>query len=86
MVKGLAVRLLSVLMFSGVVLAACNGPSGNGAPADAGARDAWVDAHTTTDDAANDSTVGNNDDGGQDGASDGGAICAPGSTRCAGNG
>src|SRR5450432_1969921 len=88
MIKSLAIRLLSVSLFSGLVLAACSGSSGNGAPSDAGV-DAWGDnSRDAGRNGATDATAGDatgNDDGGLDGGA-GEACPVPSTTRCSGNG
>ena len=97
MIKGLATRLLAVSMFSGFAVAACSASSGSDSPVDAGpVVDGWT-ANPT--DAARgggpiDSTLGTDapaapaDDGSLEAAAGdaGGGDCAPGTTRCSGNG
>src|SRR5271156_3292008 len=81
MIKGLVIRLVSVSMFTGFVLAACSGKSGSGGPSDAGALSdgRGSERDGTTDDGAA------GDGGADDGPIDGGAECVPSNTRCSGN-
>ena len=87
MIKGLALRLVSVSIFCGLVVAACSGQSGSGGTDAGSLRDGRAE---TALDAASDSTVADASggaDGPQVGAGpDGGGVCAPGAMRCQNNG
>src|SRR5580704_19620403 len=89
--KGLALRLVSVVLFGGVAIAACSGKSSTGSSADAGHgggnRDAQTgpsgDATILEGAAGDDAEAGAGDDGS---GQDAGAPCAPGTTQCAATG
>src|SRR6185312_17087104 len=81
--KGLALRLLSILLFTGMVFAACSsnptstGDNGPGNP------DGSVPSLDATTGGGHDGAVNGSDDAG--GGFDAGAPCDPGTTQCSGN-
>src|SRR5580698_2621639 len=83
--QGTALRLASIILFAGLVAAACSGSPGESGGADSGTHAGRDGSMGPLGDATFEAGSDPGTDGGGD-AGDGGAVCAAGATQCTGNG